>query len=151
MRGVVGPFDPQSDYTIICRADGGIGRGSLVEPDRYSSTPAAQARPSAMAQTISDWPRPASPQAKTPGDIGGVVLVPRHVATLVDVDAELIEHGVALRADEAHGEQHEWRRHLPLGALDGGATLPFSNMTSDNLSDATVPVSSPVNSLVDTE
>jgi hypothetical protein len=40
--------------TIIWRAVGGIGRGSLVEPDRYSSTPAAQARPSAIAQTISD-------------------------------------------------------------------------------------------------
>jgi hypothetical protein len=43
-----------ANQTIICRAVGGIGRGSLVVPDRYSSTPAAQARPSAMAQTISD-------------------------------------------------------------------------------------------------
>ena len=59
---VEGPFG----QTIIWRAVGGIGRGSLVEPDRYSSTPAAQARPSAIAQTISDWPRPASPQTKTP-------------------------------------------------------------------------------------
>ena len=44
----------RAGQTIIWRAVGGIGRGSLVEPDRYSSTPAAQARPSAMAQTISD-------------------------------------------------------------------------------------------------
>lgn len=42
------------NQTIIWRALGGIGRGSLVEPDRYSSTPAAQARPSAIAQTIND-------------------------------------------------------------------------------------------------
>jgi hypothetical protein len=40
--------------TIIWRAVAGIGRGNLVVPDRYSSTPAAQARPSAIAQTISD-------------------------------------------------------------------------------------------------
>ena len=31
-----------------------VGFGSFVDPDRYLSTPAAQARPSAMAQTISD-------------------------------------------------------------------------------------------------
>src|SRR5690606_29210386 len=34
---------------------------------RYASTAAATARPSAMAQTTSDWPRPASPATKTPG------------------------------------------------------------------------------------
>jgi hypothetical protein len=44
----------EASQTIIWRAVGGIGRGSLVIPDKYSSTPAAQARPSAIAQTISD-------------------------------------------------------------------------------------------------
>ena len=45
---------PDESQTSIGRAVGGIGRGSFVVPDRYSSTPAAQARPSAIAQTISD-------------------------------------------------------------------------------------------------
>src|SRR5919197_6760545 len=53
--------------TASGRSDAGIGAGSVVEPDRYASTPAAQARPSAMAHTISDCPRPASPATKTPG------------------------------------------------------------------------------------
>jgi hypothetical protein len=56
-RGVAAGARPGMDdraQTIIWRALGGIGRGSLVEPDRYSSTPAAQARPSAIAQTIND-------------------------------------------------------------------------------------------------
>ena len=48
------------------RSVGGIGTGRLVEPVRYSSTAAAAARPSAIAHTISDWPRPASPATKTP-------------------------------------------------------------------------------------
>jgi hypothetical protein len=56
-------------HTSIGRAVAGIGLGSLVVPDRYSSTPAAQARPSAMAQTISDCPRPASPQTNTPSTL----------------------------------------------------------------------------------
>src|SRR5829696_4275470 len=60
------PGRERARQTIIWRAVGGMGRGSLVDPERYASTPAAQARPSAMAQTINDWPRPASPQAKTP-------------------------------------------------------------------------------------
>jgi hypothetical protein len=38
----------------------------VVEPVRYLSTAEAAARPSAIAQTISDWPRPASPATKTP-------------------------------------------------------------------------------------
>ena len=41
-------------------------RAAPVEPVRYSSTPAAAARPSAIAHTISDWPRPQSPATNTP-------------------------------------------------------------------------------------
>src|SRR4029079_6512432 len=51
------------------RAVGGIGLGRLVAPVRYSSPAAAAARPSAIAQTISDWPRPASPAPKTPSTL----------------------------------------------------------------------------------
>ena len=45
---------------------GRTGAGRRVLPVRCFSTSAAQARPSAMAQTTSDAPRPESPQAKTP-------------------------------------------------------------------------------------
>jgi triacylglycerol lipase len=51
----------------MARSVGSIGRGRMSRPVRWASTPAAAERPSAMAQTISDWPRPASPAAKTPG------------------------------------------------------------------------------------
>src|SRR5262245_14203646 len=43
------------------------GAGSDEWPIRYASTPRAQLRPSAIAQTINDWPRCMSPAAKTPG------------------------------------------------------------------------------------
>jgi hypothetical protein len=46
---------------------GVMGAGSAVSPSRNLSTAAAAARPSAMAQTIKDWPRPISPATKTPG------------------------------------------------------------------------------------
>src|SRR5437868_9945049 len=48
------------------RAVGAIGAGSCVSPISHASTPAAHDRPSAIAQTIRLWPRPISPQAKTP-------------------------------------------------------------------------------------
>src|SRR5438105_3345061 len=43
------------------------GAGNDELPMRYASTPRAQLRPSAIAQTMSDWPRCMSPAAKTPG------------------------------------------------------------------------------------
>ncbi len=46
---------------------GGIGAGSVVDPVRYVSTAAAVDLPSAIAQTINDCPRPASPVTNTPG------------------------------------------------------------------------------------
>ena len=52
-----------------CRAVGGIGAGRLVEPTSQRSTADAAERPSAIAHTMSDWPRPASPAAKTPGTL----------------------------------------------------------------------------------
>ena len=55
--------------TTSGRAVGGIGAGRVVEPIRWASTAAAAARPSAIAQTISDWPRPASPATNTPGTL----------------------------------------------------------------------------------
>ena len=57
------------DQTTSGRAVGGIGAGRVVEPIRWASTAAAAARPSAIAQTIRDWPRPASPATNTPGTL----------------------------------------------------------------------------------
>ncbi len=57
------------DQTTSGRAVGGMGAGRVVEPIRCASTAAAAARPSAIAQTISDWPRPASPATNTPGTL----------------------------------------------------------------------------------
>ena len=45
-------------------------------------------------------------------------VVARDVAPLVELDAELLEQALALRADEAHREQHELARQLEVGALD---------------------------------
>ena len=59
----------ESRQTVSGRAVGGIGAGRLVEPERYASTPAAAERPSAMAHTISDCPRPASPATNTPSTL----------------------------------------------------------------------------------
>ncbi|GAP59839.1 hypothetical protein AHiyo1_32190 [Arthrobacter sp. Hiyo1] len=50
----------------MARSVGATGAGRMVLPMRYLSTAAAQARPSAIAQTIKDCPRPASPATKTP-------------------------------------------------------------------------------------
>ena len=63
-------------------------------------------RPSLIAQTISDWPRRASPAANTPVD---EVVVRRRPATLPRasmLDAELVEQ-LLLGMQEAHREQHE--------------------------------------------
>src|SRR6476646_7814549 len=54
-------------HAVSGRSVGLIGLGRAEEPVRNASTPCAAARPSAMAQTISDCPRPASPATKTPG------------------------------------------------------------------------------------
>ena len=45
----------------------GASYPSLLSPIKYTSTARAALRPSAIAQTTSDWPRRMSPAAKTPG------------------------------------------------------------------------------------
>ena len=55
--------------TIRERSVGRIGAGRALAPVRKRSTPRAAERPSAMAQTMSDWPRPASPATKTPATL----------------------------------------------------------------------------------
>src|SRR3954451_13898235 len=57
---------PRRETQVSGRAVGGIGAGSSLVPPRKLSTAAAALRPSAMAQTISDGPRPMSLATKTP-------------------------------------------------------------------------------------
>src|SRR5262249_14209627 len=44
--------------------------------------------------------------------------VAAHVAALVELDAELLDHPLTLGPDEAHREEHELARQLEVGALD---------------------------------
>ena len=55
------PAEGVGNQTASGRSVGGIGAGSVVPPVSCLSTQAAAARPSEIAHTISDWPRPASP------------------------------------------------------------------------------------------
>src|SRR5215470_11598554 len=52
---------------VMGRVVGAMGAGSAEEPIRYASAAAAADLPSAIAHTISDWPRPISPATNTPG------------------------------------------------------------------------------------
>jgi hypothetical protein len=67
--GESSPSVQRRAQTVSGRALGGIAVGNVVLPDSQVSTPAAQDRPSAIAQTISDCPRPASPATNTPGTL----------------------------------------------------------------------------------
>ena len=69
--------------------------------------PRAALRPSAMAQTTSDWPRRMSPAANTPGTRRHVIRVGGHVAARVQLHAELFDHAVLHGPEEAHGQQHQ--------------------------------------------
>ena len=70
-----------------------------------------------MAQTTSDWPRRMSPHEKTFA-LGRLVLhdVGLDVAARVEVDAEVLDHPLLHRAEEAHREQHEVGLERELGA-----------------------------------
>ena len=113
---------------------------------RYSSTAAAHERPSAIAQTIRLWPRPMSPATNTSGDVRTEPVVAGDVAPFVELDAELLEQALALRADEAHRQQHQLARQLEVGALDLLERLRPSTIfcsTSWARSARTLPSSSP--------
>src|SRR6185369_5655882 len=68
---LAGEADPTNRAQRTARAtvSGRIGVGSVDDPDKYASTAAAAARPSAMAHTINDCPRPASPATNTPSAV----------------------------------------------------------------------------------
>src|SRR5690606_14890725 len=66
--GVSGARPGPCAQTVIGRSKGPIGAGNRASPPvRWLSTDAATARPSAIAHTINDCPRAASPATKTPG------------------------------------------------------------------------------------
>ena len=89
-------------------------RGRAGAVASQASTARAQRRPSSIAHTISDWPRRASPAAKTPRtDVANSAASALPRASRCD--AELLEQR-RLRADEAHGEQDELGRVRLLAA-----------------------------------
>ena len=59
-----------------------------------------------------------SPQTNTFGTDDLKRVVARDVAPAVDVDAEVVEQPVALRAEEAHREEHQLTLELEIGAVD---------------------------------
>ena len=63
---------------------GWIGDGSCESPSSHRSTAAAQERPSAIAQTISDWPATHVAADEHAVGIGHPVGVARDVAALVE-------------------------------------------------------------------
>jgi len=65
----IGPFFVTPRSCRRCLASCGGTYASFVAPIRNRSMPCAALRPSAMAQTTSDWPRRMSPAANTPGTL----------------------------------------------------------------------------------
>ena len=132
------------------RSVGGIGAGSVVEPVRYLSTAAAAARPSAIAHTMSDWPRPASPATKTPGTEDMYAPSRATLLAVVELDAQLLDQAGLSRdpgspsrtAPARPGSRARCPRSRPAG--------PPSNLTSTSRSARTLPSSSPRNCLVET-
>ena len=81
-------------------------------------------RPSLIAHTISDWPRRASPAAKTPSTEVVYGLTALTLPRAVAFHAELVEQPL-LGVQEAHRQQHELRRQLaarcPATGANGGS------------------------------
>ena len=100
----------------MARSVGATGAGSCVSPSGYRSTAAAQARPSAIAQTMSDWPRPASPATKTPVGAGHVVAVACHVAAVVELARTCSVMPAGSGPVKPSARKHQVRGDLPLGA-----------------------------------
>ena len=76
----------------------------------------AALRPSAIAQTISDWPRCMSPAVKTPGTLVIQCASRPTLPRSVSFDAEVVEQRALLGPGEAHRQQHEVGRDLELAA-----------------------------------
>src|SRR6185312_10546963 len=125
-----------------------MGAGSTLGPARYSSAAAAAARPSAMAHTISDCPRPMSPATNTPGppypvasqtdtapDNGRGGAVPAHIGG-VNVLGALLRRHVRLRRRQLRGDLREvgssWRTSAASAAVlcALGTGLPASASNS---------------------
>ena len=112
---------------------GSIGAGSEVAPVSHSSTAAAADRPSAIAQTISDWPRPASPATNTPGTVdmndASRAMLPRPSIST----PSWASRPVRLRTGEAHGQQHELRPGSRAPCPRSGVNRPSTQLDVDEL------------------
>ena len=126
-------------------------RGRAHEPavDR----PRAHERPSAIAQTIRLWPRVWSPQTNTPSTLVAQFRVRRHRAPWPDLDAELVHHVVALRAQKPMANStssHSSSNSSPAPPRRQGArSRPISTVCPRRA--RTAPAPSSTNSVVVTE
>ena len=124
-RVVCGP-----SQTVIWRTEAASGLGRFVEPIRNSSIDAAAARPSAIAHTINDWPRPASPATNTPGHVAGVVVVAHQVAAGVPGQTQLPGEGLRLGTHETHRQRHQVGGQHPLANPPTSTGRPSTHSTS---------------------
>ena len=90
---------------------------------------AAALRPSAMAQTTSDWPRRMSPAAKIPGTELAVVPFRGDVAARIELDAELLNHSAFDRSGETQGQENKIGFNHDFGARN---RLEFGRRTNSN-------------------
>ena len=92
------------------------GAGKSDVPIRKRSTPRAALRPSAIAHTMSDWPRCMSPAANTPGTLV-IQFASRHtLPRSVSLTPKFVEQPLPLGAEKSHRQQHEIDVHLELAA-----------------------------------
>ena len=94
------------------------GAGRSEVPISQASMPRAALRPSAMAQTMSDWPRLHVAGGEHGRHAGHPVLVAPDVAAVGQPDPELGEQAGPFRSQEAHREQDQIDVHLELAAGD---------------------------------
>ena len=97
-------------------------------------------RPSAIAQTISDWPRPASPQTKTPSSLVWYVASRRTLPRASSSTPSCSSNPVSRSGpSEAHREQHQLPGS-PARCPRPAGTAAVHRSTSTSRSPATWPV-----------
>ena len=138
-------------HTVSARSVGLMGAGRALAPVRKRSTPLAAERPSAMAHTISDWPRPASPATYTPGTLvaksASRAMLPRSSSSRPNCSTRPFSWSVPVKPMARVTSWAGIFRSVP----GFGSGLPSLNSTSVRCSYWTLPSSSPSKWVVETE
>ena len=143
-----GPSWRRSAQATSGRSVGSIGRGRTSRPVRYASTPAAAERPSEIAHTISDCPRPMSPAVNTPGTLvmklWSRATLPRGSSSTPSPSSSGPFSGPTKPMASSTS-----CAGISCSVPSTGTKRPFSSrVTSTSLCVATLPSASPVNSTV---